>query len=114
MFLWAALVLMSGIFLGAFQTLAEHADTRHKLAKGAGIIAVVYGVLLVVGAATGGTRTRGCYVRAVRRRESLCRYGGNCLDREHWRLGHLARGTDPKAATSPEGEAAIWSSMLHR
>ncbi|MDH3646292.1 MAG: protein-disulfide reductase DsbD [Gammaproteobacteria bacterium] len=54
MFLWAALVLMSGMFLGAFQPLAENSDTRHKLAKGAGIIAVVYGILLIVGAATGG------------------------------------------------------------
>ncbi|MBT8136286.1 MAG: protein-disulfide reductase DsbD, partial [Gammaproteobacteria bacterium] len=55
MFLWAGLVLMSGIFLGAFAPLPQDADTRHKLAKGGGIMAVVYGVLLVIGAATGGT-----------------------------------------------------------
>ncbi len=55
MFLWAGLVLMTGIFMGAFSPLPENSDTRHKLAKGAGLIAVVYGILLVIGAATGGS-----------------------------------------------------------
>ncbi|NNF66500.1 MAG: protein-disulfide reductase DsbD [Gammaproteobacteria bacterium] len=55
MLLWAALVLMSGVFMGAFQSLSSSSGTRQKLAKGGGLLAVVYGVLLFVGAATGGT-----------------------------------------------------------
>ncbi|MBT8131302.1 MAG: thioredoxin family protein, partial [Gammaproteobacteria bacterium] len=55
MLLWAALVLMSGVFMGAFQPLSSSSGTRQKLAKGGGLLAVVYGVLLFVGAATGGT-----------------------------------------------------------
>lgn len=55
MLLWATLILMTGIFLGAFQSLGEHPGARRQIAKGLGIIAVVYGVVLVVAAALGGT-----------------------------------------------------------
>lgn len=54
MFLWAALVLMAGVFLGAFQSLDPAAGIPRKLAKGAGLLAAIYGAALLVGALAGG------------------------------------------------------------
>ncbi len=51
--LWAALFVISSIFLGALSQLPEHSNGWHKLWKGAGILLLVYGSLLVVGSATG-------------------------------------------------------------
>lgn len=53
MLLWAALVLMAGVFLGAFTSLDPQAGTGRKLAKGAGLLAAVYGAALLVGALSG-------------------------------------------------------------
>jgi len=53
MLLWAALVLMAGIFLGAFSSLDPSAGTGRKLAKGAGLLATVYGAALLIGALGG-------------------------------------------------------------
>lgn len=53
MLLWAALVMMAGIFLGAFTRLGPEAGTGLKLAKGAGLLASVYGAALLIGALSG-------------------------------------------------------------
>jgi thiol:disulfide interchange protein DsbD len=53
MLLWAVLVLMAGVFLGAFTSLDPAAGTGRKLAKGAGLLATVYGAALLVGALSG-------------------------------------------------------------
>ncbi|MDP6675528.1 MAG: protein-disulfide reductase DsbD [Gammaproteobacteria bacterium] len=53
MLLWAALVLMAGVFLGAFTRLDPAAGTSRKLAKGAGLLAAVYGIALFIGALSG-------------------------------------------------------------
>lgn len=53
MTLWAVLVFMAGIFLGAFQSLAETATPTQKLAKGAGLLASLYGAALLIGALSG-------------------------------------------------------------
>ena len=53
MALWAALVLMAGIFLGAFQALEATATPTRKLGKGAGLLATLYGAALLLGALTG-------------------------------------------------------------
>ncbi len=55
MLLWGALALMTGVFMGALQPLGEAPQARRKFAKGAGILAVIYGALLVVGGASGST-----------------------------------------------------------
>ena len=48
--LWAALAIVCGIFMGAL----EHSTKGwHRLWKGLGLIALMYGMLLLIGAATG-------------------------------------------------------------
>ncbi|MBW7930959.1 MAG: protein-disulfide reductase DsbD [Gammaproteobacteria bacterium] len=54
MALWAVLIFMAGVFLGAFQALGSDAPPAHRLAKGAGLLAAIYGVTLLVGALAGG------------------------------------------------------------
>jgi len=54
MALWAVLVFMAGVFLGAFQSLGQEAPPAHRLAKGAGLLATLYGAVLLVGALAGG------------------------------------------------------------
>lgn len=53
--LWAALVFMAGIFLGALQKPDPGAGIGPKLARGAGLLAMIYGVALLAGA-LGGSR----------------------------------------------------------
>ncbi len=50
---WAVLVFMAGVFLGAFQPLAPEAGPRQQLAKGAGLLAALYGAALLTGALAG-------------------------------------------------------------
>lgn len=51
--LWALLVFMVGVFLGAFQPLTEQSGPSRKLGKGFGLLAVFYGATLLIGALTG-------------------------------------------------------------
>ncbi len=54
LFLWGALLVVAAIYLGALSTLDFHsASGWHKLAKGLGIIVLLYGLLYLVAAATG-------------------------------------------------------------
>ena len=57
MLLWGALLIVSGVFLGAFQHLPIEATGWRKLWKGLGVILAVYGALMLVGAAAGGRDT---------------------------------------------------------
>lgn len=50
---WAVLVFLAGVFLGAFQPLEPAAGPGRKLAKGMGLLAVVYGAALLVGMLAG-------------------------------------------------------------
>lgn len=52
--LYAVLAFMAGVFLGAFQPLAADAPVPRRLAKGAGLLAALYGAALLVGALAGG------------------------------------------------------------
>ncbi len=51
--LWAALFIISAVFLGAMDSLETKASWQ-RLWKGLGIILLVYGIILVIGAASGG------------------------------------------------------------
>jgi thiol:disulfide interchange protein DsbD len=53
MTLWAILVFMAGIFLGAFQSIDTTARPLRRLAKGAGLLATLYGAALLLGALSG-------------------------------------------------------------
>lgn len=52
--LWAALIMVSAIFMGALDRL-EAAARWTRVWKGLGLVMLVYGVVLIVGAATGGS-----------------------------------------------------------
>ena len=52
--LWALLVFLTGVFLGAFEPLAASPTPARRLAKGIGVLACLYGALLLIGATLGG------------------------------------------------------------
>ena len=52
--LWAALAIVCGIYLGALEPIAAKGSGWSRLWKGFGILALLYGLILLVGAATGG------------------------------------------------------------
>lgn len=54
MFLWAILLMVSAIYMGALETLKAEATGWTKLWKGTGIVLLVYGVILMLGVASGG------------------------------------------------------------
>ncbi|OGT22161.1 MAG: thiol:disulfide interchange protein, partial [Gammaproteobacteria bacterium RBG_16_57_12] len=54
MALWAVLMVISGIYLGAIEPLHYEATGWKKLWKGIGLVLLLYGTLLLVGAASGG------------------------------------------------------------
>lgn len=52
--LWSLLVFLSGVFLGAFEPLPTPPTAVRRLAKGVGVLACLYGALLLIGATLGG------------------------------------------------------------
>jgi thiol:disulfide interchange protein DsbD len=52
--LWALLVFLTGVFLGAFEPLPAAPKPVQRLAKGIGVLACLYGALLLIGATLGG------------------------------------------------------------
>ena len=52
---WASLLIVVAIYMGAIDALAPTASGWRRLWKGAGLVMMVYGVLLMVGAAGGGS-----------------------------------------------------------
>ena len=52
--LWATLIFMAGVFLGAFQPLEPAAGPLPKMGKGFGLLAALYGAALLLGALSGG------------------------------------------------------------
>ena len=53
LFLWAALLMVSGVYMGAASPLPEGDRGWGALWKGIGLVILVYGILLLVGAASG-------------------------------------------------------------
>lgn len=54
LFLWSALLIGIGVFVGALDALTADSGPRRRLAKATGLLAVLYGAILAVGAAAGG------------------------------------------------------------
>lgn len=52
--LWGVLVLMAGVFLGGLTTLTVESSGPQKLGKGFGLIAVLYGSVMLLGSMAGG------------------------------------------------------------
>jgi thiol:disulfide interchange protein DsbD len=53
--LWALLTFMAGVFMGGLTTFGPDASPAQKMGKGFGVLAMVWGVLMVLGAVTGGS-----------------------------------------------------------
>jgi thiol:disulfide interchange protein DsbD len=57
MLLWGMLLIISAVYMGALRTLQIEASGWQKLWKGLGVVFLVYGALMLVGAAAGGKDT---------------------------------------------------------
>ncbi len=55
MLLWALLVFMAGVFMGGLTTLTSESPSSQKLGKGFGVLAIVYGIILLLGGLAGGS-----------------------------------------------------------
>jgi thiol:disulfide interchange protein DsbD len=55
MLLWALLVFMAGVFMGGLTSLTPESTTAQKLGKGFGLLAIIYGTLLLLGSLAGGS-----------------------------------------------------------
>lgn len=95
--LWAVLLIGSGVWLGALDSDARSGESRTW--KAAGVIMLIYGVLLLIGAASGATDP-------LRPLAQLGSGGSGAADEtetdaQHWRpvdsLGDLAREMDAAA-----------------
>ena len=52
--LWAFLVFLTGVFLGAFEPIPTAASGLKRLGKGFGVMACIYGALMLIGVTLGG------------------------------------------------------------
>lgn len=55
MMLWSVLVFMTGVFMGGLTALTTTSTGVQKLGKGFGFLAIIYGIILLLGALTGGS-----------------------------------------------------------
>ena len=53
--LWAVLTFMAGVFMGGLTTFGPEASPAQKMGKGFGFLAMIYAVLMMLGALTGGS-----------------------------------------------------------
>ncbi len=53
MTLWAILIIVSAIYMGALETLATGSSGWKKLWKGLGVLLLIYGVIIIIGLAAG-------------------------------------------------------------
>ena len=53
--LWAVLTIITGVFMGGLTTLSADSSPSQKLGKGFGFIAIIWGLLMLLGAFTGGS-----------------------------------------------------------
>jgi thiol:disulfide interchange protein DsbD len=57
MLLWGMLLVVSAIYMGALRELAVEASGWDRLWKGLGVVVLIYGTLMLIGAAAGGRDT---------------------------------------------------------
>jgi len=53
MLLWATLIIVTGIYMGALEHIKEGASGWHKLWKGLGLVFIIYGAIVMLGGLTG-------------------------------------------------------------
>ncbi len=57
MLLWATLLIISAVYMGALEPVGEGSSGWRRLWKGTGVIMLIYGALMLAGVATGGKDT---------------------------------------------------------
>ena len=55
MLLWAVLIFMTGVYMGGLTSLTPESTGTQKLGKGFGFLAIIYGILVLLGSLTGGS-----------------------------------------------------------
>ena len=55
MLLWAVLIFMAGVFMGGLTSLTTESTVPQKLGKGFGFLAIIYGIVLLLGGLAGGS-----------------------------------------------------------
>ncbi len=53
--MWAVLTVMTGVFMGGLTSLTPESSASQKVGKGFGFLAIIYGLLMLLGALTGGS-----------------------------------------------------------
>lgn len=51
--LWSVLIFMLGVFMGGLTTLSPESSAKQKLGKGFGLLAIIYGAILLLGSLAG-------------------------------------------------------------
>ena len=74
--LWGILIFMSGVYMGGLTTLTPESPGMQKFGKGAGLLAVIYGAVLLVGSLAGSNSV-------LRPLEALNTGGGAAAVAEH-------------------------------
>jgi thiol:disulfide interchange protein DsbD len=76
--LWGVLIFMAGVFLGGLTTLTPESLGLHKLGKGFGLLAIIYGAVLLVGSLAGSN--------SVLRPLAALNFAGGAVVAEHREL----------------------------
>ncbi len=53
--LWAILTVITGVFMGGLTTLTSESTAVQKLGRGFGLLAIIWGLMMLLGAVTGGS-----------------------------------------------------------
>ncbi len=104
MALWAALIIVSAIYMGAMDTLAEGSSGWKKLWKGLGVLLLIYGIIILLGLASGN---RNIYQPL----KGLAGISGSAVSVEHLNFKQI-KGVDGLNAELSKATAAGKTVML--
>jgi len=104
MALWAALIIVSAIYMGAMDTLAEGSSGWKKLWKGLGVLLLIYGIIILLGLASGN---RNIYQPL----KGLAGISGSAVSVEHLNFKQI-KGVDGLNAELIKAKAAGKTVML--
>jgi thiol:disulfide interchange protein DsbD len=104
MSLWAALIIVSAIYMGAMETLAEGSSGWKKLWKGLGVLLLIYGIIILLGLASGNRNL-------FQPLKGLGSFSGTTAQAEHLSFIQI-KGVDGFNAELSKAKAAGKSVML--
>jgi len=104
MTLWAALIIVSAIYMGAIDSLKEGASGWSKLWKGLGILLLIYGIIILLGLASGNRNV-------FQPLKGLASPSGSAVAVEHLKFTQI-KGIDGLNAELDKAKAAGKTVML--